>query len=45
MNYVITLSLTVSFILAPALLTAEYKNEPKDLAPAVTLCVTIIIQE
>lgn len=36
----LTLSLTVSFILAPALLTTPEKNDPKDFAPAVTLLVT-----
>lgn len=37
----LTLSLTVSLILAPALLTAEYKNDPKVFAPCVTFVVTV----
>lgn len=37
----LTLSLTVSLILAPALLTAEYKNDPNVFAPCVTLVVTV----
>lgn len=36
----LTLSLTVSLILAPALLTAEYKNDPNVFAPCVTFVVT-----
>lgn len=36
----LTLSLTVSLILAPALLTTPVKNEPNDFAPAVILLVT-----
>lgn len=36
----LTLSLTVSFILAPALLATPEKNDPNDFAPAVTLLVT-----
>lgn len=38
---VLTLSLTVSFIFELALLTAEYKNDPKFFAPCVTFVVTI----
>lgn len=38
----LTLCKAVSLILSPALLTAEYKNEPNDLAPAVTLVVTVL---
>lgn len=41
----LTLSLTVSLILAPALLTAEYKKEPKVFAPCVTFVVTAIRKE
>lgn len=37
----LTLSLTVSLIFELALLTAEYKNEPKFFAPCVTFVVTI----
>lgn len=37
----LTLSLTVSFILELALLTAEYKNDPKFFAPCVTFVVTV----
>jgi hypothetical protein len=40
MQQSLTLSLTVSLILAPALLTTPVKNEPNDLAPAVILLVT-----
>ena len=36
----LTLSLTDSLILAPALLTTPVKNEPNDFAPAVILLVT-----
>jgi hypothetical protein len=36
----LTLSLTVSLILAPALFTTPVKNEPNDFAPAVILLVT-----
>lgn len=36
-----TLSLTVSFIFELALLTAEYKNDPKFFAPCVTFVVTV----
>lgn len=37
----LTLSLTVSLIFELALLTAEYKNDPKFFAPCVTFVVTI----
>lgn len=37
----LTLSLTVSLIFELALFTAEYKNEPKFLAPWVTLAETV----
>lgn len=36
----LTLSLTVSLIFELALLTAEYKNDPKFFAPCVTFVVT-----
>lgn len=41
----LTLSLTVSLILELALLTAEYKNDPKFFAPCVTFVVTAIENE
>lgn len=37
----LTLSLTVSLIFELALLTAEYKNDPKFFAPCVTFVVTV----
>lgn len=36
----LTLCLTLSLILSPALLTTPEKNDPNAFAPAVTLCVT-----
>lgn len=39
----LTLSLTVSLILAPALFATPEKNDPNDFAPAVILLVTKIL--
>lgn len=44
----LTLSLTVSLILAtpaPALLTTPEKNEPNEVAPALTLLVTVGVRD